>query len=184
MENDGKFGKIHVYYGYGPGKSSAMFGRIVRALGHNLKPALFQFMKVHNKQKEGFYYGEYITLTEVLKIDVFQYGLPHFVDIKKGPSKEDLDMAKKGILDIKDAIEKNKYDIIICDEILTAIQFGIISLSDVIEILKSLPKTIEIMLSGHSEIKEINKLADYVTEMKKIKHPYDSGLPAREGIEY
>ena len=184
MNKEHNFGKMHVYYGFGPGKSSALFGRIVRALGHGLKVGLFQFMKKHSEQEKGFFYGEYITLTKILKIDVFQYGRIGFIDIKKSPNSEDIELANKGLNDITHAIQQQKYDIIICDELLTALQFKLVSVERVVEIIKTLPKSIELMLSGHYAIPEIIELADYVTEMKKVKHPYDNGLQAREGIEF
>ncbi len=178
------FGKVHVYYGFGPGKSSALFGRIVRALGHGLKVGVFQFMKKHSEQDKGFFYGEYITLTRILNVDVFQYGRIGFLDIKKGPKPEDVELAIRGLREINEAIQQEKYNIIICDELLTAIQFKLLSVDDVIAMIKRLPKSIELMLSGHAAIPEIMELADYVTEVKKVKHPYDSGVQAREGIEF
>lgn len=184
MAVEHNFGKVHVYYGFGPGKSSALFGRIVRALGHGLKVGVFQFMKKHSEEHKGFFYGEYITLTRILKVDVFQYGRIGFIDIKKAPNPEDIELATQGLQDIISAIQQKKYDIIICDELLTTIQFKLIPVEAIIAMIKSLPKSIELMISGHTAIPEIVDLADYVTEVKKIKHPFDSGIQAREGIEF
>jgi len=186
VEKKNQFGCVHIFYGFGPGKTSALFGKTVRALGHNLKPGIFQFMKRHSAENEekGFNYGEYITMTEKLNVDVFQYGTTKFIDPKKELSEEDIALASKGIQDISDAIKQQKYDLIICDELLTAIHFKLVPVEKVVEIIKALPKSIELMISGHYEIPEIFELADYITEFKKIKHPFDKGLQGREGIEY
>ncbi len=179
-----KKGLIHFYYGMGSGKTSAAIGHIVRVLGRNLKPILVQFLKKHDPEnKQGFYYGEYVTLSQILKVPIVQFGDFGFIR-----SKDQIETQKKnaieGIQKVKEILSGNVYDLVIFDEIGSMIKLGLFKIDEILKLLSNKSDRIEVILTGHEEILPFNDIADYVTFFKKIKHPYDLGIKARAGIEY
>jgi len=170
-----KKGMIQVYTGDGKGKTTAAFGLAIRAKGRGFKVAIVQFMK-------GVEYGEVISARK-LGIDVYQFGSPEFVDPKK-PRDIDFELAEKGLKKAKEIIFSKNYDLVILDEINVAISFGLIDKNDVINILKNKPESVEIVLTGRYAPKELIEIADLVTEMREVKHYFQRGITAREGIEY
>ena len=76
------------------------------------------------------------------------------------------------------------FDVLVLDEILCAVQLGVLSEEKLVEFLEHKPRGLEIVLTGHAVSDKVLELADYVTEIRKVKHPYDQGITAREGIEY
>ena len=168
---------IQVYTGDGKGKTTAAIGQAIRAIGHNFKVLMIQFMKGDST------YGEIIASQKISNFEIKQFGLPTFV--KKGePSPEDLRLAQEGLTFAKKALQDNKYQMIILDEINVAIDYGLVKLSEVLELIKNCPKSIELILTGRYASKELLDLADLVSEIKEIKHPYMQGYVSREGIDY
>ena len=168
---------IQVYTGDGKGKTTAAIGQAIRATGHNFKVLMIQFMKGDPN------YGEIIASQKISNFEIKQFGLPTFV--KRGePSPEDLRLAQEGLTFAKKALQDNKYQMIILDEINVAIDYGLVKLSDVLELVKNCPKSIELILTGRYAPKELIDLADLVSEIKEIKHPYMKGYVSREGIDY
>jgi len=163
---------IHVYTGNGKGKTTAAFGLALRAAGREKKVVIIQWMK------EGDY-GE-ISAVKKLGIAVEQFGRPEFVDIDN-PTETDFERAEMAVKRAMEAV--SECDLLILDEINVALYFGLIELGEVIEIMKR-SESIELVLTGRYARKEIIERADYVTEMKEIKHPYTKGVSAREGVEY
>jgi cob(I)alamin adenosyltransferase len=167
---------IQVYTGNGKGKTTAAIGQAIRALGHGFKILFIQFMK-------GDEYGEIKTLKKIPNITVKQFGLPTFV--KKGePKPDDIRLAQEGWQLAKRAIEKKDYDMIILDELNCALDYGLLSLKDVLPTLKSAPKDLEIVITGRYAPSELIAVADLVSEMKEIKHPLKKGVVNRVGIDY
>ena len=172
-----KKGLLHVYTGNGRGKTTSAIGLAVRALGRNWKVYLIQFMK-------GYYnYGELQTLSKFENLKIIQFGTPEFVS-KKHPKKEDIEHAVEGLNFAKELIMRGEYDMVILDEINVAVDFGLLDKNEIIELIKNRPSHVELILTGRNAPSEFIELADYVTEMKEIKHPFMKGLLAREGIEY
>lgn len=168
---------IQIYTGNGKGKTTAAIGQAIRATGHNFKILMIQFMKGDST------YGEIIATQKISNFEIIQFGLPTFV--KRGePSPEDLRLAKEGLAYAKQAINDNKFQMIILDEINVAIDYGLIKLSEVLELVKNCPKSLELILTGRYAPKELIELADLVSEIKEIKHPYMQGYVSREGIDY
>ncbi|KYC45183.1 MAG: cob(I)alamin adenolsyltransferase/cobinamide ATP-dependent adenolsyltransferase [Candidatus Methanofastidiosum methylothiophilum] len=170
-------GLIEVYTGNGKGKSTAAFGLALRASGRGLKSIIIQFMK------QGGSYGEHFAIEKIENIEIVSFGTPKFINFKN-PSKEDLDLVKEAFEFSKKSINSNNYDIVILDEINIALHFRLLALESVIELLKNKPENVEVILTGRSAPKEIIELADLVSEIVEIKHPYQKGINAREGIEY
>ena len=172
-----QIGTIQVYTGDGKGKTTAAIGQAIRAAGHRLRVMMIQFMKGKIN------YGELEAVKQILGFTIEQYGGPEFVN-KNNPDKEDIEWAQEGWSRAKEVIQSGKYDMVILDELNIALDFGLIALDEVIEGMKSKPKHLELILTGRYAPREIMELADLVTEMKEIKHPYQKGIQAREGIEY
>ncbi len=168
---------VQIYTGDGKGKTTAAIGQAIRASGHNFKVLMIQFMKGDST------YGEIIASQKISNFGIKQFGLPTFV--KRGePSPEDLKLAQEGLSYAKKAIKDNKFQMIILDEINVAIDYGLIKLSEVLELVKNCPKSLELILTGRYAAKELIELADLVSEIKEIKHPYMQGYVSREGIDY
>jgi len=165
-------GLVQVYTGNGKGKTTAALGLALRAVGNGLNV----FMK-------GTSSGE---LEACRKLSPFltmkKAGREGFI-IKGEIDPVDLKMAQDGFLLAKKAIEDREYDIVILDEINMAVDFGLIPLSDLLQVVDSKPVTVELVLTGRNAKPELLEKADLVTEMVERKHYYAKGVPARKGIE-
>ncbi|OYT59773.1 cob(I)yrinic acid a,c-diamide adenosyltransferase [Euryarchaeota archaeon ex4484_178] len=168
-------GYVHVYTGNGKGKTTAAFGLAMRAAGRGKKVCIIQFMKPDKG------YGEQVSARK-LDIEVHPFGTNRFVN-KKNPREEDIERAINALNFAKKKI-KEGYDLIILDEINVALDFNLIPLEEVLELVDSLPEKTELVLTGRYAKDEIIERADLVTEMREIKHYYRKGVIAREGIEY
>ncbi|MBK5094902.1 MAG: cob(I)yrinic acid a,c-diamide adenosyltransferase [Deltaproteobacteria bacterium] len=170
-------GTIQVYTGNGKGKTTASLGLTVRAAGHGLRSVIIQFMK-------GWIdYGE-LRGVEMLSpfVELHQAGRDTFVN-RENPDPEDIRLAREGWELAKKTILERKADIVVLDEINCAVDFGLLPVSEVLDLLRRKPDGMEIVLTGRGAPEEIIAVADLVTEMKEIKHYYDKGLDARIGIE-
>jgi cob(I)alamin adenosyltransferase len=167
---------IHVYTGNGKGKTTAAFGLALRAAGAGMKIFIGQFVK-------GKSYNENIAVTSNLKnIIVKQFGLGCF--IVNTPTDDDIRAAEKGLTEISSIIKAGKHDLVILDEVNIALYYNLIDVNQLIEIMKSKPDHVELVLTGRYAPQEIIDIADLVTEMKEVKHYYQQGVEARKGIEY
>ncbi|WP_347490933.1 cob(I)yrinic acid a,c-diamide adenosyltransferase [Desulfoscipio sp. XC116] len=171
-------GLVQVYTGNGKGKTTASLGLALRAIGHGYKVFMLQFMKGSKD------YGEIQAAEKYLpNLIIVQSGLETFVS-KNNPSRADIDLAKQGLKTVRKVISEGNYDLVILDEVNTALDFKLIELDDVLEIIKSKPRHVELILTGRYVPKEITEITDLVSEVNLIKHPYYQGVTAREGIEY
>jgi len=171
-------GLIEVYTGDGKGKTTAVIGLACRATGHNLKVCYIYF----HKNPERWGYGEFKIL-EKIGIDVFGFAKehPYFDKVEKEKLREE---CLKGIEFIKKIYKEKKYDVIICDEILISLRDSFLKEEEIIKIMEEKPENVELVLTGRIATEKIIEKADLVSEIKKIKHPYDKGIKSREGIEY
>lgn len=174
-----KRGLIQVYTGDGKGKTTAAVGLACRARGHKLKVCFISF----NKDPQKWKYGEHRMLKK-LGVDVFGFAKKHPHFYKKIDPNKVRKECLKGIEFIKKTYQKKKYDILILDEINISLRDGFLKEEEVMEILDSKPKDLELILTGRSCSKKIIEKAHLVSEIKKIKHPYDLGTKGRIGIEY
>ena len=170
-----KLGMIHIYTGNGKGKTTAALGLGLRMLGSGGKVIMIQFLKSPNV------YGEQKKAQEC-GIVVESYGLPRFVHEK--PEPEEIKAARKALERAREVVKNGEWDLVILDEICVALGFGMIDVEDVKAILKEKAPHTEVVLTGRYCPEELFELADYVTLMKEIKHPYQKGILARKGIEY
>lgn len=173
MKNN-DLGQIHVYTGDGKGKTTSSFGLALRASGAGYKVYIIQFMKGQN-------YSELKMLRKLPRVTFKRFGLKSF--IHKTAKPEDIRQAKLGYQWARKIINSGKYDLVILDEILVAVFFKLLHESDLIKLMKSKPSQVELVITGRRATPAIIAQADYVTEMKELKHPYAKGLLARRGIE-
>jgi len=173
MKND--LGKIHIYTGNGKGKTTAAFGLALRALGAGYRVYVIQFMKGKNS-------SELKNLKSLPKITIKNFGSNILVS-KKGQNKDKV-FARQALNWANKIMVAGRCDVIVLDEIFLAVFFNLIPISEITKLIRNKPAGVELILTGRKANSEIIKLADYVTEMKEIKHPYQIGLAARKGIEY
>ena len=173
-------GLVIVYTGKGKGKTTAALGIVLRSVGHGYKVGMIQFIKGE------WYYGE---LTSSKRLE------PEFEMIATGkgfvgiidddhPAEDHQKAAKEAVALAKVRLSSGEYDIIILDEINYAVKLNLVSLQDVLDIVKVRPKKTSLVLTGNYAPEEIIDVADLVTEMKEIKHPYRAGIKAKKGIDY
>jgi cob(I)alamin adenosyltransferase len=172
-----KTGIVQVYTGNGKGKTTAAVGLGLRAVGHGMKVFMLQFMKGDPN------YGELLVLKSIPGFDYLQSGLPTFV-VKGEPSEEDLRLARQGLKKARELLAEGKYHVVILDEINCAVDYGLLSVEDVVSLIEMKPPNVELVLTGRRAPKEIMDMADLVSEVREVKHPYGRGLEGREGIEY
>jgi cob(I)alamin adenosyltransferase len=170
-----KKGLVHVYTGNGKGKTTACLGLAMRAIGHGMKCCMIQFMK-------GRKYGENESAGKI-GLEIFQYGRDVFID-RKNPDPLDIKLARDGWKHAKEIVMGGKYDLVILDCINNAMDYGLIDTEEVVELIKNKPGNVELVLEGRGAPQQIIELADYVTEMREVKHPYRKGILGRKGIEW
>ena len=170
-------GLVQVFTGNGKGKTSAALGSILRATGHGLKVFIVFFMK-------GKYpYGEFNSLPRLPNVEVTSFGLRCLID-RNNINPEEIKQAELALQTAHEAMLSGKYDMVVLDEVNVAVYFKLIPLDDVIKLIEEKPPEVELILTGRYAEGAVIELADLVTEMMKVKHPYDRGVKARKGIEY
>ena len=177
MTSDGRQGLIQVYTGPGKGKTTAALGLALRAAGQSMRVYIIQFMK-------GWpHYGELVSVQKLPEITLRQFGRPEFVD-KDNPHPEDIRLAREALDHARQIIDGGEHDMLILDEVNVALAWGLIEMEELLSLMDAKPKDMELVLTGRSAHPEVMKRADLVTEMLDIKHPFDAGVPARQGIEF
>ena len=170
-------GMVQIFTGNGKGKTSAALGTVLRALGHGLKAYIVFFMK-------GKYpYGEFSTLSKLPNVDVDSFGLRCLTD-RANINPEEIEQAKLAMSAAREAMLSGNYNLVVLDEVNVAVNFKLIELDEVVRLIGDKPQNVELILTGRYADARLIELADLVTEMVKIKHPYDKGVKARKGIEY
>ncbi len=173
-------GYIQIYTGDGKGKTTASLGLALRAIGHGWNVLIVQFAK----GDQANYYGEIMSSSKLMpNLEVVQFGLDRVV-YAANVTMDDYKEARKGLEFTKKAIQSNKYQMVILDEINICVDLSMIKVSEVKEMLMNRPKNIEIVLTGRRAHPEIVAMAHLVTEMKPVKHYFEQGVMARQGIEY
>ena len=170
-------GLVIVITGNGKGKTTSAFGQALRAIGQGYKVLVVQFMK-------GRKYGEFIATEKYLPgLTIKRFGLDSFV-MRDNPATVDIELAREGFEFAKKAIDGGKYNMVILDEINVAVDFKLVDLKHVVEIIQNKPPALDLILTGRYAADEIIRLADTVSEVQEIKHHYAAGIKDRAGIEY
>ncbi|MFB0523762.1 MAG: cob(I)yrinic acid a,c-diamide adenosyltransferase [Candidatus Bathyarchaeia archaeon] len=170
-------GLVQVYTGDGKGKTSAAFGLALRAVGRGLKVYVIQFIK------GGFDYGELHIVERLPDLKLVSFGRGKFIT-SLPPSEGDVKLARDAFELAKKVVKSGEHDVVILDEINVTLNLKMISTDEVIDLIKSKPKYVELILTGRYAPAQIIDAADLVTEMREVKHPYTQGVPPRKGIEY
>jgi cob(I)alamin adenosyltransferase len=179
-ENVSNGGIVIVYTGNGKGKTTASLGVALRAIGHGLKVCMVQFIKGE------WHYGELDSLKKLepdFELIVAGKGFIGIIDDDHA-FEEHVRAAKTALDIVEQKMSLDIFDIIILDEINYAVHLGLLNLGDVMKIVKNRPKHLSLILTGNYACDEIILLADLVTEMKEIKHPYKKGIKAKRGIDF
>ena len=167
-------GLVHIYTGDGKGKTTAAFGLAVRCASYGKKVVVYQFLKATPT-------GE-ICACEKLGIDVVRCAPTDkfWFDMTEEEKQQTKEKAKETLLHIYD----QPCCLLVLDEVICLADLGIISVQELIDIVKNKPYSTELVLTGRGMPEEITDFADYVSEVKCIKHPYEKNIEAREGIEF
>ena len=171
-------GLVQVYTGNGKGKTTAALGMALRAVGHRLNVLMIQFLK------GGIAYGELQSAKRLAPyLKIVPMGRECFV-LKKNPDPMDIRCAQKGWELTQRSVQSGKYRIVILDEINYALSYGYLPVEDVVGFLKKKPEMLHVILTGRNAKPEVIEIADMVTEMREIKHPFHEGIVAQKGIEF
>jgi cob(I)alamin adenosyltransferase len=173
-------GIVIVYTGNGKGKTTASLGVALRAIGHGLKVCMVQFIKGE------WHYGELNSLKKLepnFELIVAGKGFIGIIDDDHAFG-EHVRAAKTALDIVQQKMSLGTFDIIILDEINYAVHLGLLQLGEVMRLVKNRPKHLSLILTGNYACEEIILLADLVTEMKEIKHPYRKGIKAKKGIDF
>ncbi len=172
-------GLIHIYTGDGKGKTTSAVGLAVRALGHDRKVCYVYFHK--NPEKYG--YTEIENL-EKLGAETYGFAKGHpFCD--KDVSREEFrKKAIEGLNRLINKLKETEYDLLILDEVIVSARDGFLTEDMVLEFMENKPHELELVMTGRGATEKMIEKADYVSNVNKIKHPYDNNIIAREGIEY
>ncbi|MCX6166192.1 MAG: cob(I)yrinic acid a,c-diamide adenosyltransferase [Ignavibacteriae bacterium] len=181
----------HIYYGYGKGKTTSAIGLAVRASGAGKKVVIIQFDKGYDGKNE--HYSERIILRKLkdigYPIEIYATGCERMNadgTFRFKNTKDDLVEAKKGLKLAKEFISKGKQDLLILDEAIAAVAYNLLDKKDIEELIELFKKNkrFELVMTGHKLWSGLEEKVDLITEMKKVKHYFDKGIPARAGIEY
>lgn len=167
-------GYVQVYTGDGKGKTTAALGLALRATGAGFNVYIAQFVK-------GMEYSELNAISKLQNITLKQYGRDCF--IYKSPEDEDIKAAQDGLAEAKENMCSGEYQLIILDEANIATFYNLFSVDDLLNFIQEKPARVELVITGRKADPRIIAAADLVTEMKEIKHYYQDGVEAREGIE-
>ena len=185
-------GLIHVYTGDGKGKTTAALGLALRAAGCGFCTYVCQFLK-------GQEYGELkaarwleagaVAQRQRPPITIERFGQPTFVRLSADgtgttASEEDVRLAREGLAAARRAMEGGQYELMVLDEINVALYFQLLTVQEVLEVIDQKPEGVELVLTGRRVPDEILARADYITEMREVRHPYRRGIRARRGIEF
>ncbi len=176
-------GLVQIYTGDGKGKTTAAFGAALRAAGQGNKVLVYQFLKPENLdigERFAIELGAVRIRVETLEVP---WDISGSLDDKKAATEVQIAISD-AIKRITQSAVERKFDVLILDEIVFCLSKGLAKLEDVKNLINKRNSAVEIILTGRGATPELIAMADLVTEMKNIKHPFDKGQPARKGIEY
>ena len=172
-------GLIEVYCGDGKGKTTAATGLAVRAAGCGMRVLFVRFLKIEHS-------GELVMLDKIPEIDVIHLNREFgFVFRMTEEEKQEAKEVYSNLWQeaVRRAVEE-EYDMLVADEFMAAYRYEFIDHVHALDFLKNKPGKLEVVLTGRDPAPEIQELAEYISEVKKIKHPFEQGVPARRGIEF
>lgn len=172
-------GLIHIYTGDGKGKTTSAIGLATRALGGGMKVCYVSF----HKRPELFGYTEMDSLRTLgAKVINLAKGHPHLDSSIKRETMET--EVNEGLLMLKELIKNEEFDLLILDEILISVRDHYIGEDLLIDFVRNKPQFLELVMTGRGATPALVDLADYVSYVEKVKHPFDRSIQSRKGIEY
>jgi cob(I)alamin adenosyltransferase len=177
LTNENRKGLVQVFTGNGKGKTTAALGTVLRAAGHGLKVYIVFFLKGDYAR------GEFSALERFPNVEVSRSGFRRFVD-PAHITPEEKEAAGQAFAAARRAVTGGRYDLVVLDELNVAIGYNLVGLDEVIRLIEEKPPHVELIITGRHAADRLVEMADLVTEMVKVKHPYDKGIKARKGIEY
>lgn len=171
-------GLVHIYTGEGKGKTTAALGQGFRTAGGGYRVLLAQFLKGQDT-------GELHSIAQLPNFDLLRFGKPKkfYFQMNEEEKAQVKEAIEEGLKAIEEAMAQEAYNLIILDEILGTIKNGIVTEEQVLALIDQKPAHMELILTGRDAPQALVERANYVTEMKMIKHPYQEGIHARKGIE-
>ncbi len=172
-------GLIMVHTGTGKGKTTAALGLAVRGAGYGFQTLMIQFIKGDRQ------YGE-LGGADMLApfLDILPMGKGFIRFDRGGPGEEDREAVREAWELAERQMTSGKYDMIVLDEINYVIDYGLLPVEEVLDALRSRPKTLHVLLTGRNAHPDLIEAADLVTEMTEVKHPFQKGVKAQKGIEF
>lgn len=178
-----KLGLVQVFWGDGKGKTTSALGTALRACGNGYRVHLVQFMKNGAASLEEQIPGEIKALEKFPEFSYKRFGIDGWVVGE--PTENQIKSCEDALEHVEESLKNPELDIVIADEVLYAVQLGLLNEGQIIDLIRNKPEKKELILTGsHKPFPRIFELAQLVTEIKKIKHPYDQGILARKGIEF
>jgi cob(I)alamin adenosyltransferase len=172
-------GLIIVNTGPGKGKTTAAMGTALRAVGQGMRVLMLQFLK------GSWHYGELDAAQAFGDKFIMRQMGRGFVKVgTEKPDPEDVKMVEDAWAEAEKAVHSGEWDLVVLDEINYAISYGMLDAAKVVEVLKTRPAMVHVILTGRNAHPSIVDIADTVTEMRQVKHAYEKGVMAQRGIEY
>jgi cob(I)alamin adenosyltransferase len=167
-------GLVHVYTGDGKGKTTAALGMCARAVGHGYRALIVQFMKTAGT------YGENFLALPGLEVVASGHDCLVF---SNEITQADRDKAAEGMRLATEALRSGEYRMVVLDEVSVAIKFGLVDVNDVVKAIEERHKGVETVVTGRYAPQELLEIADYISEIKPVKHPYQKGITSRKGVD-
>jgi len=172
-------GYVVVLTGNGKGKTTSALGMAMRAVGHGIRVIMIQFLK------GTWRYGELETAKRLEPDFILRPLGSGFVHVNAdNPDPTDVQTARKAWETCKDALLSGDYGMVILDEINNAIAYGLLPVEEVVDTIEKRSQTLHLVLTGRDAHPRLMEIADLITEVQEVKHPYRQGASARKGIEY
>lgn len=172
-------GLVILYTGEGKGKTTAALGLVLRASGYNKKCLIVQFGKI-------WFTGELLGIKKLAPLVKIIQGGKGFVKILGDnlPLSEHKKAAKKTFDLLYKEVTSDKWEVVVCDEIVGAVSSGLLPLDKVVKLIKDKPERLDLVLTGHHAPKKLLHFADLATKMVELKHPFKKGILAKKGIDF
>ncbi len=171
-------GLIHIYEGDGKGKTTAAVGLCVRCAGSGRKVIFSQFLK-DNQSSE----LKVLKSIEDIQVITAEKTFGFYFNMSEDEKEEAKEVYNRLLIQVIKQASREECDMLVLDEIMAAYSNQLIDRNYLLDFLKNKPYQLEVVLTGRNPAKELVELADYVSEVKKVKHPFDVGISARDGIE-
>jgi len=169
-------GLVQVYTGDGKGKTTAALGLAMRAVGHGYRVLIVQFMKT------GEPYGESRSFHHLPGLELRSFARSCLINADH-PEPEDFRFAEEALQFVKERTMSGEYDVVILDEVSIAVKWGLVDPMRVVDLVKGRPPGVEMVLTGRYAPPEFLEMADLITEMRNLRHPYAEGVLSRKGID-